>query len=69
MKQRDANYIEMRRCKCPTVEFEEVPGLAQCLRCVKCRGWVAMRLSTMEDLARFRECFAPIGADNAPAAE
>jgi len=49
----------LHRCKCPTVECEETPGLPQCLRCKECQGWVTYRISTMEELETARRVFAP----------
>ncbi len=46
------------RCQCASAELEETPSLPNATRCVKCGGWFALRISSMADLERFRECFA-----------
>lgn len=62
MKKRDVEFMEANRCKCHGPDLEETPGLPQCLRCVKCKGWFTMRVSSLDELAKFRECFAPVEA-------
>jgi len=52
------SHIQSLRCECREAVLEEVPGYANCTRCKTCGGWFALRINSLTDLDKFRECFA-----------
>ena len=51
--------ILTRKCNCFSSELEEVDGLPNCTRCLKCGGWFALRVSNDNTIAKLLAAFPP----------
>ena len=52
--------VHRLRCECkPPVIHEEVEGMRDTTRCVKCSGWFTLRVGTQDELDRLIKEFPP----------